>query len=596
MLPSNNFLARLARHVALLVVMATGAAAVAAGDIEDGRRIYLEGILPSGKPLVGMRFENVPISGKDVACATCHRRSGMGSLEGEIIVAPITGSYLFTSPDKTLLTNMDPRRGKSFNLTHPPYTEESLALAIRMGRNANGLTMHEMMPRYQIDDKSLRALSAYLRQLSTERSPGAGDTTIRFATIILPGIAAERQQIFVDMLRAAVVGKNASTALGVQAHGRRHMTSAAEMVLGTERRWELDVWTLQGSPDTWEAQLDAYYRSAPPFAIISGLDNGHWSAVHDYCEANQIPCWFPMTDVPPPTSGSFYSVYFSRGVLVEAETLAAHLKSVPAARGKRLIQVFRDDVTGRAAAGALSAAMKGSGMPVENRAWDASADDLRKQLADVGADDTLMVWVPFEQRSLLADVPPPKARRIFLSGQLASGEKGLPELWKHSDVRMIYPFELPQKRDLNLSYFRQWLRLKRLPMVDELLQARLYFALTFLTDTVSDMLDNLHRDYLLERAENMISRREGTRAQEEDMARQQMRKAAQALLAQRRAAGQAGPENAQPQQLGLRSSTTVFPVLELGPGQRFASKGAYIVRFADTHSDTILAETPWIIP
>lgn len=75
-----------------------------------------------------------------------------------------------------------------------------------------------------------------------------------------------------------------------------------------------------------------------------------------------------------------------------------------------------------------------------------------------------------------------------------------------------------------------------------------------------------------------------------------MHKATQALLASRRAAGHTGAENAEPQQLGLRHSTTVFPVLELGPGQRFASKGAYIVRFADSHSDTLVAETPWIIP
>jgi hypothetical protein len=110
------------------------------------------------------------------------------------------------------------------------------------------------------------------------------------------------------------------------------------------------------------------------------------------------------------------------------------------------------------------------------------------------------------------------------------------------------------------------------------------------------MLDNLYRDYLLERAENMISRREGTRAQDEDQARQSMRRTARALLASRRAAGDVSPETADPQTLGLRQSTTVFPRLELASGQRFASKGAYIVRFADPHSDTLIAETPWIVP
>jgi hypothetical protein len=590
---------RALRHFILLVAaLAAGSCALAASDIEVGRRIYMEGILPSGKLLTGLRFGDVVVSGEEAACAKCHRRSGMGAGEGEIIVAPITGNYLFTPPDKTLLANMDPRRGKNFNMSHPPYSDASLAVAIRSGRNANGLTMNEMMPRYRIDDDSLRALNAYLRHLSVERSPGASDTTVRFATIITPGASPERRQVFVDMVRAAVTGKNASTVVGSQSYGRKHMTSAAEMVLGTERRWELDVWELKGEPSTWQAQLDEFYRAAPPFAILSGLDDGHWNSVHDFCEARQLPCWFPISDLPPVRPKDFYSVYFSRGVLVEADVLARHLLTRPEGKPARLVQIHRDDDTGRAAAAALYKGLASSGIAVESQSWrDATPEALSALLAGVGPEDEVMIWLPADQRSVLANLALPKAHRVYLSGQLASGEKGfLPEAWKGSSVRMLYPFELPQKRDLNLSYFRQWLRFKRLPMVDELMQARLYFALTYMTDTIAEMLDNLHRDYLLERAENMISRREGTRAQEEDMARQQMRKAAQALLATRRAAGHDGAENAAPQALGLRHSTTVFPVLELGPGQRFASKGAYIVRFVDTHSDTIVADTPWIVP
>jgi cytochrome c553 len=594
--PSSSGLRAACQTLLLVAALATGSFVSAADDVAAGRRIYMEGVLPSGKPLTGLRFGDVTVAGEEAACVKCHRRSGMGAVEGEILVAPITGNYLFMPPDKTLLANMDPRRGKSFNLSHPPYDDASLALAIRVGRNANQVTMNEMMPRYNIDDDALRALTAYLRQLNVERSPGAGDKAVRFATIVAPGAAPERRQVFVDMLKAAVTGKNASTVVGAQTYGRRHMTSAAEMVLGTERRWELDVWELTGEPATWGAQLEAYYRANPPFAVLSGLTNGHWMQVHEFCEARQLPCWFPLTDLPPVRGGDFYSLYFSRGVLLEADVLASHLKSRAGPKPARLVQIHRDDETGRAAAGQLRKAMAGSGIAVESQPWqDASAKTLAKLLAVAGPKDEVMLWLPAENRALLAEVAPPKAQRVYLSGQLASGERGVPSNWKGA-MRIVYPFELPQRRDLNLSYFRQWLRLKRLPMVDELFQARLYFAMTYMTDTVAEMLDNLHRDYLLERAENMISRREGSRAQEEDQARQAMHKATRALLASRRAAGDMGPETADPQELGLRHSTTVFPVLELGPGQRFASKGAYIVRYADSHSDTLVAETPWIIP
>jgi hypothetical protein len=586
----------LAAVIAAAIVASVAHAAGDAGEVEVGRRIYMEGVLPSGKPLTGLRFGNVTVSGGEAACVKCHRRSGMGAVEGEIIVAPITGNYLFAPPDKTLLANMDPRRGKGFNISHPPYVDATLARAIRMGVNANTTTMNEMMPRYEIDDESLAALTAYLRQLSIEHSPGAGDKAVRFATIVAPGVAPERRQIFLDMMRAAVTGKNASTAVGIQASGRRHMTSAAEMVLGTERQWELDVWELTGEPSTWRAQLDAYYRASPPFAVLSGLVPNDWATIHGFCEARRLPCWFPLTDLPPVRPADFYSVYFSRGVLLEADVLASHLQSRKEAKPARLVQIYRDDEVGRAAAEQFKKSMTDSGIAVESQPWRyADKPALAKRLAALRPTDEAMLWLTAEDRALLGDIAPPKVRRVYFSGQLASGEKGVPSAWKNLS-HIVYPFELPKMRDLNLSYFRQWLRMKHLPMVDELLQARLYFALTYMTDTVAEMLDNLYRDYLLERAENMLSRREGTRAQEEDQARQTLKKSAWAILATRRAAGDTGPETAEPQELGLRHSTTVFPVLELAPGQRFASKGAYIVRFADAHSETLVAETPWIIP
>src|SRR5512140_1582091 len=71
------------------------AAAASDDDVEIGRRIYLEGRLPSGAPLKGERAGGMVISGADAACVNCHRRSGMGSVEGDIQVLPVTGNYLF---------------------------------------------------------------------------------------------------------------------------------------------------------------------------------------------------------------------------------------------------------------------------------------------------------------------------------------------------------------------------------------------------------------------------------------------------------------------------------------------------------------------
>jgi hypothetical protein len=568
-----------------------GLALAADGDlIEAGRRIYMEGLLPTGEPLSGLRFGGVRVAGREAACVQCHRRSGMGSVEGEVLVAPISGRYLFNPPDKTQLATMDPRRSKSFNMAHAAYDDGTLGRAIRTGINVGGQSMNDMMPRYQLDDAALAALNAYLRQLSVDWSPGAGDQSIRFATIIAPGVEAVRRQVMLEMLRTAVAQKNANTVPGRQHGGRRHMATAAELVLGTERKWELDVWELQGPADTWRRQLEAFYRQGPVFAVLSGLSDGSWEPVHEFCEAQHLPCWFPVVDLPPVKASDYYSVYFSRGVLLEADVLARHLSSADLPKPARLVQVHRDDA-GHAASVALENALAGTGLPVVSRSWQpGNADGLARLLADLGASDSLMLWLRHEDMPLLASLMPPKAGKVYFSGQLLDGERGLPPAWK-PQARLVYPYELPQKRALSLNYFNQWLRLRRLPLIDEPLQSKVFFAANFMTDTVVEMLENLHRDYLLERAENMISRREGSKAEEEAHNRQMMRRAARAAIGNR----EGGPVE-EPEMMGLRQTTTIFPRLGLAPGQRFASKGAYIVRFADSHSDTLVAESDWIVP
>lgn len=567
--------------------------------VAAGKRIYMEGVLPSGAELVGVRFGNVQVSGDKAACVQCHKRSGMGSVEGDVRVAPIASNYLFNPPDKTQLATMDPRVSKSFNMTHAPYNDATLARAVRTGMNVGGSSMHDMMPRYELDDGAMAALTAYLRQLTREWSVGAGDQIIRLATIIAPDVEPARRQVALDMLRTIVLQKNASTAVASQSGGRRHMSGAAEMVLGTERKWELDVWELKGEPASWQAQLERFYKAKPVFAVLSGVGNGTWAPVHAFCEAQALPCWFPAVDMPQANASDFYSLYFSRGVLLEADVLAQHLRG--AAKTTKVVQIYRDDDVGRGASAALTQALAGSGIGVQGhsvRPGNGSA--LQQALAQVPSDATLVLWLRADDTRQLGAVS--NSKQVFFSAQMLTGPQDVPNAWK-ARSKLVYPYELPQKRALSLSYFHHWLRLRKLPLVDEPLQSKVFFAASFLTDTTVEMLENLYRDYLLERAEMMINRREGTRSQEEAHTRQLRRQSTQTLLKSARAGAMAQPAHEGPrladepiEMLGERESTTVYPRLTLATGQRFASKGAYIVRFADTNSNTLIAESGWIVP
>ena len=133
----------------------------------------------------------------------------MGSVEGDIQIAPINGRFLFAQPEDKALATMDPRFGKRMNQAHAPYNDESLANAIRRGVNNSGHEMNAMMPRYALGDREMKALIAYLGQLSKQWSPGVSAETIHFATIVTPDVEPERRKVLLSWSS----GKDSSLAL-----------------------------------------------------------------------------------------------------------------------------------------------------------------------------------------------------------------------------------------------------------------------------------------------------------------------------------------------------------------------------------------------
>ena len=148
----------------------------------------------------------------------------------------------------------------------------------------------------------------------------------------------------------------------------------------------------------------------------------------------------------------------------------------------------------------------------------------------------------------------------------------LPETWRNRS-HLVYPYEMPDKRHSNLTNFHAWHKMKKLPIVDEPLQADAFFAVEFLAETLSDMLDNLYVDYLVERAEGMLSKNESVKSEQQVLERQMRGKVGAAVQ---------------------QHSTSIYPHLSLGSGQRFASKGAYIVHYEK--DGKLVAESDWIVP
>jgi hypothetical protein len=167
---------------------------------------------------------------------------------------------------------------------------------------------------------------------------------------------------------------------------------------------------------------------------------------------------------------------------------------------------------------------------------------------------------------------------------------------------------MPELRQPALFYFHSWLRTRHIELRDEVLQSEVYFALSYLGETLTDMIDNVHRDYLIERAENMLSLREGQKGEDEtrELMTAKFQKgpggaqgAMARLATQPEAKRLARPQPGQPaQQLAKREGTTVYPRLGLGQSQRFAAKAARIARIemSQTSTPTLVPVTDWIVP
>ena len=539
----------------LAAAMADGetAAGNGSGDprVEIGKQMYMQGRLGSGELMSGTVVGDVKLSGEQVICVACHRRSGLGSTEGQEAVPAVTGDLLYQP--LRLPTSKPP-----FAPTlRPAYDDAALKRAIRDGIRSDGKALGELMPRYDLTDDELDSLIAYLKHLESNPATGVTDQEMHFATVIAGTVDPQTRKAFLDVLETYFEQKNRETRHETDrsAHAPWHKAWAMQPY----RKWVLHLWELEGPPESWSAQLEARYQEQPIFAVVSGLGSGRWEPIHRFCEVNRVPCLFPNTDLPVVDETDFYSVYFNRGMALEADTIAQHLADSGFASGP-LNQVF-DPADPRADAAATQfrermrrwggqvddSPLNVSGIPTDE-AWQAFLHDAGDEpaVAWLGSDQLEGLWRVWASQ---IDQGP---ARLYLSTSLFGSRPDAvpPELRER--VFLVHPSEIPSRVPRLLARSRGWLKAKQIESPGaEQIQANAFFSLKVAGEGAKRIRGFFNREYLLERIEHMA-------------------------------------ENA--------TFTSVYPGVSLGPRQRFASRGAYIAQFAPTGSDDLIPVGDWIVP
>jgi hypothetical protein len=519
-----------------------------------GETIYLKGVLGSGALLAAAREGAEPLTGGQAACVNCHRRSGLGSQEARTTIPPITGQFLFHSEtggaDESQLPYIPGAR-----LKRTPYTEDSLARAIREGVDPDGRQLSYLMPRFALDGADMTALIAHLRSLDRRKVPGVSANELHFATIIAADADPVKRRGMLDVIEQFFQDRNgAPRGASAQTMITSGTTNAVRSMFKVNRRWVLHVWELTGPASTWPEQLDRKFAETPVFAVISGMAGSNWAPVTDFCERREVPCLFPNVELPPVDADrNFHSLYFSRGVLLEADLIAAGIQSDSAGGDAKHVRlVYRAGDIGEAAAASLAAQLQARGTAVVTRVIPHGAPPkaVAEAVRDPSNTGVIVLWLRAADLAALEGTPAP-LKPVYFSGVMGGLDLApLPSGWRNQ-AHMAYPVDLPERRRVRLDYALGWFRIRKISVVAEQVQADTYLACGLASETVKHLVDAFIPDYLIERLEDTVEH---------------------------------------------RVVTGYYPRLALGPHQRFASKGGFLVHYASTGTQRLVPDGDWMTP
>ena len=499
--------------------------------IELGRKIYQDGELGDGSPVKAIVLGDIEVTGDQFTCLNCHRRSGLGGPEGTKYVLATNGGSL-------LVPRVD------LYMERPAYTYETFAEAMTLGVNPKGTPFDPIMPIYDLPEPEMRALFGYLKTLSNKYSPGVNDVELHIATVVSKDIDPQLKNEMLQVLNAFIDNKNAQTR-----HEKKRYTSGPfyhEYRNKAYRQWVLHIWEVSGPAESWAGQLETYYQQQPVFAMISGVVSGDWNPIHNFSREKKLPCLLPNTDLP--TIGSpadFYTLYFSKGLTLEAQTLHSDLAGNNT--NGDIVQIYRQGTIGEKGAQASEKVARAGKTEIINLPLVENADwqEIKQKTIQPGV-GAVVLWLGADDLEKYAEVLGEhlSSAPVYVSSSLLNGEYDLIPPPLNRAAKIIHPFKLKEDQQARLRQLEVWLKQNNISMSNPRIQGQTYFACLLLNGGLKHIKRYYYREFFLDLLDH------GER-------------------------------------MSLYSIN--YPRLSFGPEQRFLAKGAYII-------DPATAKNHWVIP
>lgn len=546
----------------LLPVSNTFANDINKRSILAGKNIYLHGKLSSGENVTATTIGDVELAGEQAACVNCHRHSGLGSSEGSTIVPAITGEILFSEQKIKAHRYRPLSKQATYALDRPAYTKNALKKTLVSGVDINGKPLDRLMPRYALSENDYEHLYTYLNSLSINNA-GVTDTVLHIATIIDERASTDKINTMLSTLEKFISDLNSET--------RNETKRTAQAPIQQEwlyrgyRKYKLHVWRLTGEPNSWQKQLNDYYDKAPVFVVVSGISNDSWENIDKFCNAREVPCLLPNTKTPGYSANNLYTLYFTAGPYNDASVITRYFQN--AANNNKasenevnaIVQLYDTASYSEVAKNTLHDAITSN--KKYNEKYNISNVSLDTINNKRGIDQyiknkntTVVIWSENLDDSLIETLSnnKNKIKSVFIPYYLATSNKTRKKLENIGlNILTSYPYVTPSSEPRATIRSSLWGKSRKIDTTEKAVFTNTFTAIKLLLNAIKHARSHFNRAYIIELLEHKLDK---------------------SVL------------------------TGMYPKLTIGPNQRYASRGGYIMNVPDDISLPLQPVSQWLLP